>query len=210
VENVFRHRPDGSQCAAGPLRRPPPLAQWVTSVCQDPHSLVSTARGILFQMKASIQLLGLVLLVAAVFFPLAGCDQERRLHSRGFHLPEGDSEVGRATFVELKCHRCHTVDGIGLPAPGAAGPPRIALGGEIHRVRSYGELVTSIITPQHVISEKYLDALPEPEKEGDVRSPMPVFNHDMTVAELSDLVAFLHSRYRLIEPATDQYHYVMP
>jgi hypothetical protein len=77
-------------------------------------------------------------------------------------------------------------------------------------VKSYGELVTSIITPQHVISPQYLKMLSEEEKAKGVESPMPVFNHDLSVKQLTDLVAFLHSRYRLIESSGDEYYYVMP
>ena len=39
---------------------------------------------------------------------------------------------------------------------------------------------------------------------------MPVFNDELTVRQLTDLVAFLHDRYKLIEPGTDEYYYLMP
>jgi hypothetical protein len=79
------------------------------------------------------------------------------------------------------------------------------LGGEVLKVKTYGDLVTSIINPSHVISEEYLDKLPEipgtlPE------SPMPDFTREMTVAEMVDLVAFLHSRY-VLKPKPDYIYF---
>ncbi|HSR61828.1 MAG TPA: hypothetical protein VLN56_00320 [Gammaproteobacteria bacterium] len=71
------------------------------------------------------------------------------------------------------------------------------LGGEISRVRTYGELVTSIVNPTHVVSQKYVRSLGElAEAEADaIESPMPVFNDQMTVSQLIDVVTFLNSSY---------------
>ena len=54
--------------------------------------------------------------VALAFFALsmAACDAGPK-SSMGFRLPDGDIEKGKATFVELKCHLCHTVEGVELP-----------------------------------------------------------------------------------------------
>ena len=59
----------------------------------------------------------------------------------------------------MQCVRCHTVAGVELPDDDLHGLPKINLGGEIYRVKSYGDLVTSIINPQHVVSPKYLAIL---------------------------------------------------
>lgn len=139
-----------------------------------------------------------------------GCREEERRYSDGFRLPEGDVAVGKATFVELQCNRCHSVEGVKLPDQDLPELPKIHLGGEIHKVQSYGELVTSVISPGHVISPQYLKMLSDEEKERGVESPMPVFNEELSVKQLTDLVAFLHSRYRLIDPSGDEYYYVMP
>lgn len=151
-------------------------------------------------------------LLFSLFF-MASCDRDRETHSRGFHLPEGDIEVGKSLFVKFNCVQCHTVSGVdfaNLEAQEGA-PPRINIGGEVYRVDSYGQLVTSIISPQHVVSPKYLAMLSKEEKQGDEpSSPMPVFNEEMTVDELISLAAFLHSRYRLIEPTLDSYYYTTP
>lgn len=152
----------------------------------------------------------LSVLGAGLFLLVGGCGQEEKVISKGFRLPEGDIEVGKSTFVAMECNRCHSVEGVALPDRDLPALPKIHLGGQIHKVKTYGELVTSIIKPQHVISPQYLKMLSEEEKERGVESPMPGFNEQMTVKQLTDLVSFLHSRYRLIEPSTDEYFYVMP
>ena len=138
----------------------------------------------------------------------AGCgNNERQVHSRGFHLPEGDAELGKSLFVQFDCTRCHRVSGVDFPASDES-VPKIEIGGEVNRISSYGELVTSIMSPQHVISPKYLALLSEEErKEGTTPSPMPVFNEELTVKQLIDLASFLHSRYSLIEPTVDDFDY---
>ena len=117
----------------------------------------------------------------------------------GFPIQQGDIDRGRQSFVDHRCHQCHSVSGVSLPALAGAGPLELELGGEIIAVRSYSDLMTSIINPNHVISEVYreqllLDAVVP------LESPMPTPNLDnMTVRQLIDLVAFLDSRYVLIE-----------
>ena len=119
--------------------------------------------------------------------------------SPGFPIQQGDIDRGRQAFVDHQCHQCHSVSGVTLPPLAGAGPLELELGGEIIAVRSYSDLMTSIINPNHIISESYreqllLDAVVP------LESPMPTPNLDnMTVRQLIDLVAFLDSRYVLIE-----------
>jgi len=131
-------------------------------------------------------------LVLATLLSLSsmGCDLERS--PRGFRLPDGNIDKGKETFVSLQCTSCHTVAGEDFPAPAHLNIP---LGGETPRIRTYGELVTSIINPSHIISARYREELREVKE-----SPMTNFNDTMTVAQMIDLVAFLQSRYRLIYP----------
>lgn len=151
------------------------------------------------------------MLVGMIFvFALGGCEREERQLSKGFRLPDGDEVVGQANFEAMQCNRCHTVEGVTLADRNLPALPKIHLGGEIYRVKSYGELVTSIINPDHIISPQYLKTLSEAEKERKIESPMLGFNEVMTVKQLTDIVAFLHARYRLIDPSTDEYFYVMP
>ena len=137
-------------------------------------------------MKSSFILGGLLIAVL-----LAGCERSPK-SSRGFRLPDGDAEKGKQAFLALKCNRCHQVDGVDLPPPTSYS---LTLGGETERVRTYGELVTSVINPSHVIAEPYKKKLADAKE-----SPMPTFSNEMTVQQMIDLVAFLQSHYKLWEP----------
>jgi mono/diheme cytochrome c family protein len=111
----------------------------------------------------------------------------------GFSLPDGDPQRGQATFVRLQCHACHTVSGIEFEKLESAGEPIVALGGVTPRVRTYGDLVSSIINPSHRFARGYHED--EIKAEGD--SKMRLYNDQMTVTELIDLVAFLQSHYEV-------------
>ena len=141
--------------------------------------------------------------------PLFSCRDSAARMGRGFRLPEGDEGRGKAAFVELKCHQCHTVAGMELPKPD--GPVSISyeLGGEVRIVKSYGELVTAIIQPQHVVSAKYVRQLEESQRK-EAASPMPDYNARMTVAQLADIVTFLHARYQKAPPKGVNYPYYLP
>ena len=80
----------------------------------------------------------------------------------------------------------------------------LSIGGEVRRVKNYGELVTSIINPDHAVSQKYLTQLSSEER-ADAKddSPMPSFNTEMTVAQMIDIVSFLQSRYEEFVPEYD-------
>ena len=86
---------------------------------------------------------------------LCSCSQDRR-QAKGFVLPKGDIEKGKSEFVNLGCHQCHTVANVKLPNPPKTSEVTFALGGEVSRVKTYGELVTSIIQPQHVLEPSIL------------------------------------------------------
>lgn len=122
-----------------------------------------------------------------------GCGKKSAV---GFHLPDGDAEKGRATFVALKCHSCHTVDGVETPAPLVTKNKPVTIGGEVARVKTYGELVTSVIDPSHRMSAQVKKDWAVDGK----LSPMPNYNRDMTVEQMIDLVAFLQSRYTQLVP----------
>lgn len=132
-------------------------------------------------------------LVAAALL-LSACSDPKS--AKGFRLPDGDVDAGRATFVRLECTRCHTVDGESFAVPTGVDAMHVPLGGKVARVTTYGQLVTSIIHPRHGMSpayaQKYVDA--------DGKSLMPDFNSTMTVREMIDLVSFLHPRYELEVP----------
>ena len=135
--------------------------------------------------------------MALMLTTLAGCSA---LYSPfSFPVEEGSVAAGRQAFIDQQCHQCHTVAGVELPDLAGASEPMLELGGEVHQVRSYAELVTSIINPNHIISENYRDQLVI-EGRVPMNSPMPTPDLDnMSVRQLIDIVAFLDSRYELVE-----------
>ena len=116
---------------------------------------------------------------------------------RGFHLPEGDVENGRVAFIKLGCNQCHLVEGVDIPAQ--PGPVQLKLGGEVYRVKTYGQLVTSIISPSHISNPQYRDQLKG--------QTMPDVTNTMTVRQMIDIVTFLHARYTKIYPDYRNYSY---
>jgi len=133
---------------------------------------------------------------------LGGCDQGG-INVRGFILPEGDAARGEATFVELGCTACHTVAGTELEQPEDA-PFNVALGGKVIRVKHYGDLLTSIVNPNHRVRPPYGQ---DAQAGGEVTSPMPDFTATLTVAQLIDVVAFLHGKYEKLPNYGGKYYY---
>jgi mono/diheme cytochrome c family protein len=134
-----------------------------------------------------------------------GCDLIEAQSARGFRLPDGDATAGRQAFVNLRCHACHQVEGIDVKFEGT-GAASVQLGGETVRVKSYGELVTSIINPSHRIA---------PGVQADAVAPggtslmeIAGLNDTMTVRQLIDLVAFLQTTYKVTPPTEYPYTYV--
>jgi mono/diheme cytochrome c family protein len=148
-------------------------------------------------MKKTMLLPRLVLALVALSGAalLGGCDVGPK-SAAGFRLPDGDPEAGEATFLALQCNACHIISNYELPPPAEKGPVQVTLGGEVSRVKTYGELVTSIINPSHKLVRWY----PEEEVSDDGRSLMPPFNDRMTVRQLINLVAFLQPHYDVVAP----------
>ena len=121
---------------------------------------------------------------------LVGCSPGPK-SAKGFQLPDGNVEAGQAAFVELGCMSCHTVDGFDFSYGDGERSIDVRLGGEVHRVRTYGELVTAIIHP----SEGFARGYPKAQVSSAGKSLMKDFNRTMTVGQLIDIVAFLQSKY---------------
>lgn len=129
---------------------------------------------------------------------VSACSEEGK-PVRGFVLPEGDVVQGEQVFVDFNCHGCHTIPDMEFPAADFSPPFILAIGGEVYRVKNYGELLTAVVNPDHVISRKYVALLEQADRDV-VMSPMPYYGEEMTVAELIDLVAFLHGQYTRLQP----------
>jgi hypothetical protein len=133
--------------------------------------------------------------VALLAATLAACVTGPR-SSVGFRLPAGDVAQGRAAFTDLRCHSCHQVSGVDLPAPVATHAVPVKLGGVVPAYRTDGDLVTAIINPSHRLTGGYDKRLVST---GSL-SRMGDFTESMTVRQLVDLVAFLQSRYEVQPP----------
>ena len=139
----------------------------------------------------------ILMAIVPVFLALsmAACDAGPK-SSMGFRLPDGDIEKGKAAFVELKCNFCHTVAGVELPPLEVVPPVVVNLGGQVRNVKTYGELVTSIINPSHRLAKGYKKELISV----DGKSRMTDYTEVMTVRQMINLVAFLQSQYEIILP----------
>ncbi|GMN11723.1 hypothetical protein MTsPCn9_29060 [Croceitalea sp. MTPC9] len=135
-------------------------------------------------------LIGVTLLVCS-------CNEQ----ARGFALPTGDIEKGKAAYKRLDCASCHNISGIAWK--GGSDSLKIQLGGQVPSKKSYGELVTSVINPSHKIAPGYDQKFTT---QGDF-SKMDNYNYIMTVQELVDLVTFLQSEYQVETPTTNYYPY---
>ena len=124
---------------------------------------------------------------------LASCDFGPN-SGRGFSLPEGSVDAGHATFVELECNACHSVGDIERVAGRDKLDINVPLGGPVTAIKTYGNLMTSIINPSDKISRRYTNQNLVTE---DDESVMIVYNELMTVQQLVDLVTYLETNYEL-------------
>lgn len=129
---------------------------------------------------------------------LAACTGDAK-PVKGFVLPQGDVAQGEQVFIDYKCHGCHTIPGNEFPATDFEPPFVLEIGGEVYRVKNYGELLTAVVNPDHIISPQYRAMLARAEREA-VITPMPYYGEEMTVAELIDLAEFLHAQYTKLQP----------
>ncbi|MFT6408064.1 MAG: hypothetical protein ACJAQ6_001480 [Arenicella sp.] len=154
-------------------------------------------------------LLGFLLLIVVSL--ASGCEQQQNAH-RGFALPAGEVESGKLVFLDKHCIECHTLAGADFADKRWQYTEQrdinVIIGGSVSKVKTYGDLVTSVINPSHRVAKGYskdyvLDL--------DGESKMRVYNQVMTIEELVDLVTFLQSQYRLVPPPVTKYpHYIYP
>ncbi len=123
---------------------------------------------------------------------LLGCDSDT-LAARGFSLPAGDPDVGKIVYTTMQCNACHILPNIDqLPATGDSNIS-VPLGGKVRVIKTYGQLVTSVINPSHRIAHSQLPQNTDAKGQSKMRN----YNDVMTVKQLIDLVSFLESQYEL-------------
>jgi mono/diheme cytochrome c family protein len=147
-----------------------------------------------------------ILLASAILLVATACAPDPKSGS-GFRLPDGNADAGKKAFVDLGCHVCHQLDGIDAKFEGTPAV-RVRLGGETTRVRTYGDLVTSIINPSHRLATGYKPEVVAPE--GKSLMETAALNDRMTVRQLTDLVAFLQGKYQVVVPEVNPYAYAYP
>lgn len=131
--------------------------------------------------------------ILACFIVISACGKGAD-SPRGFSLPEGDADKGQIAFVNHRCTDCHSIKGQDLGAPSENSALNIVLGGQSPNVKTYADIVTSIINPSHRIQPRHqADGIDE-----NGNSKMRVFNDVLTVTELIDLVAFLQPQYEFM------------
>ncbi|MFK8051156.1 MAG: cytochrome C [Halioglobus sp.] len=112
---------------------------------------------------------------------------------RGFSLPEGSATAGKTTFVALQCNACHSTPDIEQLPSDLAKPISVHLGGEVSFVKTYADLLTSIINPSHRLAPGHpLEAISD-----NGESLMRNYNEVMTVEQLIDLVSYLQAHYKV-------------
>lgn len=145
--------------------------------------------------------ISILLLIAVV--SISSCDQGAN-SPNGFSLPKGNSEQGELVLHKYHCLSCHLVADV-EPLPGFLDNPdfSVRLGGESIKVKTYADLLTSVINPSHKFARGYpLQAI---QKEG--VSKMQIYNDVMTVTELVNLVTFLQGKYKLAPYRQTNYQY---
>jgi len=136
-----------------------------------------------------------------LFLLLASCEFGPN-SGRGFSLPEGNADQGRENFVELECNACHSIGDIERVAESEGPDINVKLGGRVTGIKTYGDLVTSVINPTHKTARRYSKRNVFTE-EGE--SKMIVYNEIMTVQQLVDLVTYLESNYQVVPANRTEY-----
>lgn len=134
------------------------------------------------------------LLAATLSLSLLGCNSGPE-SPRGFSLPEGNMAKGEKVFMKYQCLSCHTLKGYEDESIVKEFSQPVRLGGTSSIVKTYAQLVTSVINPSHKLAPRSRHLESVTDETG--KSKMRVFNDIMTVTELVDLVAFLQPKYEI-------------
>jgi len=143
------------------------------------------------------------ILIGILALGLVSCDLGPQ-SPEGFSLPNGNIDDGRRLVLMYKCLTCHRINGLEPPDDLIDNPEiSVLLGGKSVKVKTYADLLTSIINPSHKFARGYkLKDI----QDGGV-SKMTNYNDVMTVTELINLVTFLQSNYELTPYKSTNYQY---
>ncbi len=133
-----------------------------------------------------------IILLGMFVLLIAACNQGVE-SPKGFSLPKGDAGQGKQAFLKYKCLACHVAEGVEDTSIERQMEP-VTLGGDVHVVKTYADLVTSVINPSHRIATRYKQSAYVDDQQ---QSKMTNYNDIMTVKELTDIVAFLQPKYEL-------------
>jgi sulfur-oxidizing protein SoxX len=95
--------------------------------------------------------------------------------------------------MKYQCLACHSIEGFAYDMVNKELDPPVVLGSTSTRIKTYAELVTSVINPSHKLANNYqLELIQQ-----DGVSKMRVFNDALTVTELVNLVTLLQPKYKV-------------
>lgn len=144
----------------------------------------------------------LFFLISALILTLSACSQGPD-SPKGFSLPTGDPVKGEAAVLKYECLACHTISDYEDDTVTKQFEKPIQLGGTSAMVKTYAQLVTSIINPSHKVANQAVGNDEAVDQNGE--STMQVYNDIMTVSELNDIVAFLQPKYKVKPMQYTQY-----
>lgn len=144
--------------------------------------------------EKKLQLIIFIILSFFILFLFSACSDNVN-SSRGFTLPQGDAKKGKMVFLDHRCLACHTLTGLDDPSVKIILPEPVVLGGKVTRIKTYADLVTSVINPSHRIANLHQSS----NYKADGTSTMENYNDVMTISELTDLVTFLQPYYRVVK-----------
>jgi len=142
----------------------------------------------------------LIWFISIILLPVMAACSYGPDSSKGFSLPEGDMAKGEKVFMQYQCQACHALKGYKDDSLIKEFDAPIPLGVTSSMVKTYAQLVTSIINPSHKLAPRSRFN-EEKITNDDGSSKMRVFNDVMTVQELINLVAFLQPKYK-VKPIT--------
>lgn len=149
------------------------------------------------------QILILCTIAALTLMAVSSCDNGPG-SPKGFSLPEGNVESGKVAILKYHCLSCHELEGLQDDEELNNPKYNISLGGKKRRVKTYADLLTSIINPSHKLAPTYLPNVVSTNGISDMTN----YNDVMTVTELVDVVSFLQDQYEVkpYEPPNYQYY----